>query len=88
MTSRLMSSDVLFRPHSLPMLKAAPRRPTQLLPQCRASPWILYSIPKPDREPANQLHVIPEGHSIRSGSVTPIVPENSLDSTPGCAVQE
>ncbi len=48
----------------------------------------LYSFPKPDREPANQLHVIPEGHSIRSGSVAPTVPENILDSTPGHAVQE
>ncbi len=48
----------------------------------------LYPFPKPDREPANQLHVIPEGHSIRSGSVAPTVPENILDSTPGHAVQE
>ncbi len=48
----------------------------------------LSSFPRPDREPANQLHVIPEGNSVRSGSVTPTVPENVLDSTPGHAVEE
>ncbi|KAK0458584.1 uncharacterized protein EV420DRAFT_366629 [Desarmillaria tabescens] len=48
----------------------------------------LSSFPRPDREPVNQLHAIPEGNSVRSGSMTPTVPENILDSTPGHAVEE
>lgn len=48
----------------------------------------LSSFPRPEREPANQLHVIPEGNSVRSGSVTPTVPENVLNSTPGHIVEE
>ncbi|KAK0442823.1 hypothetical protein EV421DRAFT_1903805 [Armillaria borealis] len=48
----------------------------------------LSSLSRPDREPANELHVIPEGNSIRSGSVTTTVPENILDSTPVHAVEE
>ncbi|KAK0210199.1 hypothetical protein DFS33DRAFT_268240 [Desarmillaria ectypa] len=48
----------------------------------------LSSFPRPDREPVNQLHVIPEGSSVRSGSVTPTVPRNILNSTPGHTVEE
>ncbi|KAG7453073.1 uncharacterized protein BT62DRAFT_1070757 [Guyanagaster necrorhizus] len=48
----------------------------------------LSSFPRPEREPINQLHVIPEGNSVRSGSVTPTVPENVLDPVPGRAVEE
>ncbi len=82
-----MSSEVLFPP-TVP--SDAERRistpDTTTSTMTGISMDNLSSFPRPDREPANQLHVIPEGNSVRSGSVTPTVPENVLDSTPGHAV--